>query len=498
MSVLDQRPGAGFGGAGLSTATLTDRSRELTVVRSKSRWQKGYVHRCIAVDFCAALVGGSSAYLARWGGDTKAPYLVITALLPLVWVGAVALSRAYEPRFLGAGSEEFRRIGRATVGLIALVSFVAYAFNLDPARRFVLVGIPVTAAITLAARYALRRWLHHRRAMGEYLHRVLVVGHEGPVIDMLHRLGDESWHGLQVVGACLPVSGHRPALLDRGVGVIGGFDSVARAVRVTDADTVAVLASPDFGPEELRQLAWDLEPTGADLMVAPSLVEVAGPRLSIRPVSGLPLLQVEQPQFTGIRRIVKATFDRAMASLALIILLPLLLLIGVFVRVTSTGPALFRQERVGRNGRTFTMVKFRTMVLDAEDRRDALLDLSDRDGLMFKMRMDPRITRVGALLRRYSLDELPQLINVVRGDMSLVGPRPPLPAEVAEYAADVRRRLLVHPGLTGLWQVSGRADLSWEESVRLDLRYVDNWSLATDLLILWKTARAVLTGSGAY
>ena len=233
-------------------------------------------------------------------------------------------------------------------------------------------------------------------------------------------------------------------------------------------------------------------------MVAPSLVEVAGPRLSIRPVSGLPLLQVEQPQFTGARRFVKATFDRALSSLALILLSPLLLAIGVAVRLTSSGPALFRQERVGRNGRTFTMVKFRTMVVDAEAQRGELLSQSDRDGLMFKMRSDPRITKVGALLRRYSLDELPQLINVVRGDMSLVGPRPPLPAEVAEYPADVRRRLLVHPGLTGLWQVSGRADLPWEESVRLDLRYVDNWSLAADLLILWKTARAVLSGSGAY
>jgi exopolysaccharide biosynthesis polyprenyl glycosylphosphotransferase len=294
------------------------------------------------------------------------------------------------------------------------------------------------------------------------------------------------------------VSGNRPALLDRGVSVVGGFDSVARAVRLNSADTVAVLASPDLGPEQLRRLAWELEPTGADLMVAPSLVEVAGPRLSIRPVSGLPLLQVEQPQFTGARRFVKATFDRTLATLALLVLSPLLLTVGAAVRLSSSGPALFRQERVGRNGRTFTMVKFRTMVVDAEAKRDELLAQSDRDGLMFKMRLDPRITRVGGLLRRYSLDELPQLINVVRGDMSLVGPRPPLPAEVAEYPQDVRRRLLVPPGLTGLWQVSGRADLSWEESVRLDLRYVDNWSLATDLLILWKTARAVLSGSGAY
>jgi exopolysaccharide biosynthesis polyprenyl glycosylphosphotransferase len=245
-------------------------------------------------------------------------------------------------------------------------------------------------------------------------------------------------------------------------------------------------------------LAWELEPTGADLMVAPSLVEVAGPRLSIRPVSGLPLLQVEQPQFAGGRRIVKSTFDRTVALCALVLLSPLLAGISLAVRLTSRGPAFFTQQRIGRDGAPFTMVKFRSMVVDAEAQREHLIAHSDRDGLMFKMHADPRITKVGGWLRRYSLDELPQLFNVLGGSMSLVGPRPPLPEEVERYGDDVRRRLLVKPGVTGLWQVSGRADLSWEESVRLDLRYVDNWSLAADLLILWKTARAVVRGSGAY
>jgi exopolysaccharide biosynthesis polyprenyl glycosylphosphotransferase len=225
---------------------------------------------------------------------------------------------------------------------------------------------------------------------------------------------------------------------------------------------------------------------------------VAGPRLSIRPVSGLPLLQVEQPQFAGGRRIVKSTFDRAVALCAVAALSPLLVGIALAVRLSSRGPAFFTQQRIGRDGVPFTMVKFRSMVVDAEEQRDQLIEHSDRDGLMFKMHADPRITKVGGLLRRYSLDELPQLFNVLSGSMSLVGPRPPLPEEVERYGDDVRRRLLVKPGLTGLWQVSGRADLSWEESVRLDLRYVDNWSLAADLLILWKTARAVLRGSGAY
>jgi exopolysaccharide biosynthesis polyprenyl glycosylphosphotransferase len=436
----------------------------------------------------------ASGFTLHW----KTSGVMITIVLPFLWVAVVALNRAYEPRFLGVGSEEFRRVGRSGVVLTAVVAFTAYVTHYDVARRYVLIGLPLVTLLTLLSRYAIRRWLHHQRARGGYLHRVVVVGHEVPVLEMLRRLGDARHHGLQVVAACLPSPGQRPALMDRGVPVVGGFESVGQAVRLTDADTVAVLASPDLGPERLRRLAWELEPTGADLMVAPSLVEVAGPRLSIRPVTGLPLLQVEQPQFTGGRRIVKSTFDRAVALLALMVLALPMFVIAMMIRVTSHGPALFKQERIGKNGKPFMMVKFRSMVVGAEEMREELLNQSDRDGLMFKMRSDPRITKVGSWLRRYSLDELPQLFNVLGGSMSLVGPRPPLPEEVERYGDDVRRRLLVRPGVTGLWQVSGRADLPWEESVRLDLRYVDNWSLATDLLILWKTARAVLGGDGAY
>jgi exopolysaccharide biosynthesis polyprenyl glycosylphosphotransferase len=499
MAVLDHREGvASAPGGATKVRTSATRNNDLAVERPESRWQRRYVARCMAADALAAVISGAAAYLIHFGGKVKGDYLIFTALLPLIWLLAVSLNRAYEPRFLGVGSEEFRRVGRAGIALIAIVSFTVYATSAQVARHYVLISLPLVTLLTLGERYALRQWLHRRRDQGEYLHRVVVVGHELPVLEMLRRLGNERYHGLQVVAACLPLPGQRPALMERGVPVVGGFGSVAQAVRLTDADTVAVLASPDLGPEQLRRLAWELEPTGADLMVAPSLVEVAGPRLSIRPVSGLPLLQVEQPQFSGGRRIVKSTFDRTVAFCGLVLLSPLLIGIVMAVRLTSRGPAFFRQQRIGRDGVPFTMIKFRSMVADAEELRGELIDQSDRDGLMFKMHADPRITKVGALLRRYSLDELPQLFNVLGGSMSLVGPRPPLPEEVERYGDDVRRRLLVKPGVTGLWQVSGRADLSWEESVRLDLRYVDNWSLAADLLILWKTARAVVRGSGAY
>jgi exopolysaccharide biosynthesis polyprenyl glycosylphosphotransferase len=259
-----------------------------------------------------------------------------------------------------------------------------------------------------------------------------------------------------------------------------------------------VLSCPEMSGAGLRDLAWELEKTGTDLCVAPALLDVAGPRTTIRPVAGLPLLHVDHPEFTGLRRLIKAAFDRAMALTALLLLAPLFILISAIIRLTDGGPAFFRQTRVGRDGRAFMVFKFRTMVVDAEARKAQLISLNESDGVLFKMRRDPRVTRVGVLLRRWSLDELPQLINVLIGDMSMVGPRPALPQEAALYGDHVRRRLAVKPGITGLWQVNGRSDLTWDESVRLDLRYVENWSFMLDLQILWKTWSAVFRGSGAY
>ncbi len=259
-----------------------------------------------------------------------------------------------------------------------------------------------------------------------------------------------------------------------------------------------MLACPEMDGIRLRSLAWDLEKTGTDLCVSPALLDVAGPRTTIRPTAGLTLLHVDHPQLSGFRVVVKDLFDRCAAAAALILLFPLLALLGVMIRLHDHGPALFTQTRVGKDGKVFQIYKFRTMVVDAEQRRAELLASNDTDGVLFKLRRDPRVTAVGAYLRRWSIDELPQLLNVFLGHMSLVGPRPALPEEAARYAEHVRRRLVVKPGLTGLWQVNGRSDLSWEESVRLDLRYVENWSFALDLQILWKTISVMVRGSGAY
>jgi len=283
-----------------------------------------------------------------------------------------------------------------------------------------------------------------------------------------------------------------------GVPVAGGLYGVAAAVSRFGADTVAVLACPEMDGGRLRELAWELEKSDTDLFVAPALLDVAGPRTTIRPVAGLPLLHVEHPELAGAKQVIKSVFDKTCAAFALLVLAPLFAVIAISIRLADHGPVFFRQTRIGKDGRGFTFYKFRTMVPDAEQRKSQLVAHNEADGVLFKIRRDPRVTRPGAWLRRSSLDELPQLINVLMGDMSLVGPRPALPEEVACYGGHMRRRLVVKPGLTGLWQVSGRSDLSHAEAERLDLYYVENWSLALDLQVLWKTGSAVIRGSGAY
>jgi exopolysaccharide biosynthesis polyprenyl glycosylphosphotransferase len=297
---------------------------------------------------------------------------------------------------------------------------------------------------------------------------------------------------------CLTYGSDHAAVQAAGLPTLVGVERAVEAVQAYDADVVAVLTGPVMAGPNLRRLSWDLEGRDTELLVSAGLIEVAGPRVHVTPVDGLPLLNLAKPRFSGFSRVGKGLFDRVMALLALLVLWPFLLGIAVAIKRGSDGPVFFKQTRIGKAGREFRMVKFRSMVASAEAQRLGLLDQTDRDGPMFKMHDDPRITTVGRWLRRYSLDEVPQLFNVLAGQMSLVGPRPPLPEEVSDYDDDVKRRLLVKPGMTGLWQVSGRADLPWEESVRLDLRYVDNWSVAFDVVILWKTVRAVFEGHGAY
>lgn len=449
-------------------------------------WVRAYLRHAAVADFSASLAGGLLAFEIRFGSWVAAgPYLVFSLALPVVWLIAVSLAGGYDARFIGVGSDEFRRIVNAGVSLTAAVAIVAYATEADLARGYVVVALPCAMLFDILARYGLRKRLHKLRYLGSYMRRVVVVGEPRVAAHLIAELRRESYHGLLVVGACLTGRPGRDAIA--GVPVLGGIQDVATAVAEVDADTVAVLACPEMSGARLRELAWDLEKTNTDLCVAPALLDVAGPRTSIRPVAGLPLLHVDYPDFIGVRRFVKTVFDRAFAASAIMLLSPLLLTVALVIRCSDGGPVFFRQVRLGKDGRSFVSFKFRTVVPDAEQPRNQFATLNDHDGALFKVRNDPRVTPVGRWLRRWSLDELPQLLNVLVGDMSLVGPRPALPKEAALYADHVRRRLMVKPGLTGLWQVNGRSDLSWEESVRLDLRYVENWSFVLDLQILWKT-----------
>lgn len=456
-----------------------------------------YQHLALIGDAGSALAAAATAVLWRFGPAPSLGYLYLTLALPVAWLLVIGVQRGYEQRFLGTGPEEYRRVLDAGLLLFAGIAVISFALRSELARGYVFVAVPATVLLTLLVRRQLRTWIFKLRLRGEGLQRVLVVGRADAVVSVIEKLDHEPQHGLVPVGACVPFIGVAVSHV-HDVPVVGDPSRVLQAVDETGAHVVAVVSHPDMSGQALRRLSWSLEERGVELLVSPGIIEVAGPRLSIRPVAGLSLLHLERPSANGGRMLGKSILDRGLSILMLTLASPILIGIAMAVRLTSKGPALYRQTRVGVDGRTFSMLKFRSMVTGADAQRAALMSVSDGNGVLFKMRNDPRVTKIGGLLRRFSLDELPQLINVVRGDMSLVGPRPPLPEEVAGYSQDAIRRLKVKPGLTGLWQVSGRSDLSWEESLRLDLRYTDNWSLALDLSILWRTVRAVIRGSGAY
>ena len=478
-------------------------------VASDTRWLRRLGRRLLILDALLVTVSIALALGYVFGPNDKlvsitselddvrlTSYLVLGPLLAVAWTLFLLLTRTYDGRILGVGGDEYRRVVRASIYFWGLVAVVCYMNRFQFSRLALGLSFGIGTLLLLLGRWAARKVLHHaRRRSSRWSHRVLAVGGREEVDALVAELEREPYAGLKVVGACMPPG---DAVLGCSVPVVGSLTSVPEAVTRLGVDTVAVTASRGLTSGVLKRLGWDLEGAGVDLVVAPALTDVAGPRVHVRPVSGLQLLYVEQPEFTGPTRVVKEAFDRFSAALALVVVSPFFLLIALAVRLTSSGPVIFRQVRVGRDGAMFTVYKFRTMVVDAERRLGEIWDENEGHGVLFKIRDDPRVTAVGRFLRRFSLDELPQLANVVLGDMSLVGPRPALPSETEQYGRATSRRLLVKPGITGLWQVSGRSDLSWEDSVRLDLYYVENWSFAGDIQILWKTLHAVVSRRGAY
>jgi exopolysaccharide biosynthesis polyprenyl glycosylphosphotransferase len=423
--------------------------------------------------------------------ETMGPWIV------LVWLTMLALQGAYSRRVFGAGPTEFKVVYLASLITAGVVGMISFLFDLDLSRGFVLLTFVLGTPLLGAERYAVRKLLHRTRRHGQMLHRVVAVGGPSAIREINEVLKRERYVGYEICGACVP----RGIPVDEDemtVAHLGEVSDTRRVCEEVGADTVLVTRGGYSSSADLRRIAWDLEDTDIDLVVVPSLTDVAGPRIHMRPVAGLPLLHVEGPQTDEAGGLAKRLFDFGGALFGIVLISPLLLAVALLVKLEDGGPIFFRQARVGRDGRHFWMLKFRSMVPDAEQRLQEIEHMNESDGVLFKVKGDPRITRTGRFLRRYSVDELPQLFNVLRGDMSLVGPRPPLPAEVAAYEPDTRRRLLVRPGMTGLWQVSGRSSLTWNETVRLDLYYVDNWSMLTDFVIIAKTVKAVVGSEGAY
>jgi exopolysaccharide biosynthesis polyprenyl glycosylphosphotransferase len=464
----------------------------------RPRWEIRYAQAVAVSDLVAT---AASLGLHKWWGDSpgyahaRVPFGLALMALTVV---ALGLARAWDPSVQGQGSEEFSRLLRALVMLAVVVGLVGLALKLPEVRPYVFGVIPVAFILAAVGRVVLRKVLHRRRQHGACMHGVLAIGTEDAVVKLIVRTRRAAHNGWAVTGACTPSGAGTdggPSIL--GVPVVGDLDSVPELASNGGYRVVSVAQTPGWTSRRLHHLAWDLEGTGAELVVDPGLMEIAGPRLHVAAVDGLPLLRLTEPAFTGLPRVVKGVIDRLGAGLLLVVIAPVIIALAIAIR-SDGGPVFYRQCRVGKAGKRFPMIKFRSMVVNADQRHSELAESNQGSGPLFKLHQDPRLTRVGTFLRKYSLDELPQLFNVLSGSMSLVGPRPPLPEEVASYSRDAQRKLLVRPGMTGLWQVSGRSDLSWEESVRLDLRYVENWSLALDALIVWKTVGAVVRGTGAY
>jgi exopolysaccharide biosynthesis polyprenyl glycosylphosphotransferase len=464
--------------------------------RRSPEWLVAYTAALVAGDIGAA--GAAACALLPVTNPISAHGLGLAVIGMLAWPALLMSLGTYAERLHGTGATEYRRVGVAGVIAIAVAGYAAQVPAFAEMTRLLLIGVPVATVLTLVNR-ALNRWrLHSARRQGFMIKHVVLVGRDVAVLDLARRLRRDPGAGLLVVGACVPHPRERKRLEQHGLSVLGGLDDVLQVLDEVGADAVLVPSASDTAGQYLRSLSWRLEGTNIDVLAAPGFVEVAPNRLQVRPTTSVPLIQIREPEYRGHRRVIKAILDRSAAAVLLVVGAPLLLAIAAAVRFTSPGPALYRQRRVGKRGRQFDMLKFRSMVLDADQALDSLLEHNEGNAVLFKLRQDPRVTRVGGFLRKYSLDELPQLINVLKGEMSFVGPRPALEHEVARYGPDMHRRLLVKPGITGLWQVSGRSNLSWDEAVELDVRYVENWSLGLDLAILLRTIRAVLRRAGAY
>jgi exopolysaccharide biosynthesis polyprenyl glycosylphosphotransferase len=465
------------------------------------RWANRYRTTLVAMDLACMIAAAVCGYALRFGFDSSAAttvgYLIVGGIICLAWLVALQNAGGYDVRHLVSGPEEAKRVLRASAITVGALAIVCYATKTLIARGFVIGVVPVGVVLILLVRLAVRQWVRARRERAEWVHRVLIVGTSASARHLLGVIQRDAGAGLHVIGVCADDAAPGSEVA-RGVPVLGRVSDAAETAADVDAAVIAVAAN-GLGPDGVRELGWQLEGTGRGLVIAPALTEIAGPRVHVSPVAGLPLVWLDQPQLGRVPRLLKRSLDLLVGTLLFAAATPIYLLTMIAIKVSSRGPVFYRQVRLGINGTEFSMIKFRSMYRDAHVRRAQIFDQNEQDGggVLFKMRRDPRVTPVGRFIRMFSIDELPQLVHVLSGRMSLVGPRP-LAAEDSIYTGSARRRLLVRPGLTGLWQVSGRSELSWDDAVRLDLYYVENWSLGLDLSILARTVFTVLARKGAY
>ena len=480
-------------------------------VLTRARWDRRIGRWILVTDAVAVAIAVAVAHVLRFD-VFPVPASAMAGAVPGIetvsitvfvgWMIALSALRTRDPKTLDSGPRQYQAVARATFTLFAWLAILTLLFKWDVSRGFIAMSVALGVTLLFLERRAWRSWVLRQRRQGRYLAKVLVIGGVRSAKAMTMRFSSNSGTGFRVVGVWVPdrvaAPNERFHVDDSAVPVMGTECDLGQALAVDAVETVVVTDTEHLGHDGMRELAWALEDRDVNLLVAPNVVDVAGPRVHLEAHGNMPLIYLSGPSYSRARTIRRALFDRTFAAAVLIGAFPVLLLAVLAIRLTSRGPIFYRSERIGQHGVPFQMYKLRTMVHGADQMLEELEHHNVGAGPLFKMPDDPRVTRLGRILRRFSIDELPQFLNVLRGDMSVVGPRPPLQAEVDAYSDDMRRRLLVKQGVTGLWQVSGRSDLSWEDSIRLDLDYVENWTMLRDILIIIRTARAVLASRGAY
>jgi exopolysaccharide biosynthesis polyprenyl glycosylphosphotransferase len=460
---------------------------------SSLNWKPNLRKNISIIDFFSLLFAVTLILTLRfpqtWQGELSAYEIrnIFLALLVLFsWLFFLWFNGSRDTNILGFGADEYKRLINATLFSFTSIAFISYIFKLEISRAFILLVFPFGLITLFVSRRILRRRLLKARSEGRYLSKVLLL-HSGENDPVESRLSIASHAGFDVVYKVQTLEGSN---LD--------FKQIVGKAIENNCDQIMVGQSAIISAAELRKLGWALEETSIDLIVAPAVTEIAGPRLKVSNVEGLPLLHLEQPVFSGVSRVTKRLLDLVLSVIGLIVISPFLLIVALMIKFYDRGSVFYTQKRIGQNNKEFSVYKFRTMYEGSHEQRGKVMAETNKDPRLAKDPQDPRVTKPGLFLRRWSIDEIPQIINVLKGEMSLVGPRPPLAEEVNQYEKSEKRRLLVKPGLTGLWQVSGRSELDWEDAVRLDLYYVENWSLTLDILIIIRTAAAVWRGEGAY